>query len=177
MNSTNRSRRFVRGVCACAAAGVILLAVGGLAGLRVNWTASYPLGIYRPLNTPWHKGDLVIADVPVDGSIFQAALRRGYIHAGIRKPEPILKRVVAVAGDRVDVADVVSVNGTVIPNSRLLMYDTAGRPVPHDAISGIVPAGYVWLMSDYSPQSFDSRYFGAIAAKYIRGPVRPLLVW
>lgn len=177
MTALSSNRRFIRTVCIVVAIAASVLAIGGLAGLRVNTTESYPEGIYRPLHRPWHKGDLVIADFPLDRSIFKEALRRGYIHTGMGKPVPILKRVVAVAGDRVDVTDTVSVNGAMVPNSRLLQYDSGGRPVPHEAVSGIVPPGSVWLMSDFSPQSFDSRYFGPIQARYIRGAVRPLLIW
>jgi type IV secretory pathway protease TraF len=40
-----------------------------------------------------------------------------------------------------------------------------------------VPRGYVWLMSDYNPRSFDSRYFGPIPVKQIQGPAKLVLKW
>jgi type IV secretory pathway protease TraF len=37
--------------------------------------------------------------------------------------------------------------------------------------------GEALLMSDYSPSSFDGRYFGPIPRAQIQGVVRPVLTW
>jgi type IV secretory pathway protease TraF len=55
--------------------------------------------------------------------------------------------------------------------------DSAGRRLPHEGQSGIVPPGEVWVMSDFAEKSFDSRYFGAIPAEAIEGRVKPVLTW
>jgi type IV secretory pathway protease TraF len=38
-------------------------------------------------------------------------------------------------------------------------------------------AGEVLLMSDYSPLSFDGRYFGPIPRAQIQGVVQPVWTW
>ena len=47
-------------------------------------------------------------------------------------------------------------------------------PTPED---GDVALGTVWLMSDSNPESFDSRYFGAVEASRIEGVATPLMLW
>jgi conjugative transfer signal peptidase TraF len=70
----------------------------------------------------------------------------------------------------------VSVNARALPNSRPLQADAVGRPLP-SASGGPVPPGEVWVMSEYHPRSFDSRYYGPIEAACIEGRVRPVFVW
>jgi conjugative transfer signal peptidase TraF len=93
--------------------------------------------------------------------------------------EVMFKPVAAVAGDVVDVdARGVSVNGGLLLRSAALKRDAAGRPLTA-VPDGIyhVPPGYVWMISSYSPRSFDSRYFGALAVSQLRGRVQPLMIW
>jgi type IV secretory pathway protease TraF len=40
-----------------------------------------------------------------------------------------------------------------------------------------VPPGEIWTVSSYSPESFDSRYFGPVPLANVRGRARPLLVF
>lgn len=161
----------------------VFVAIAGatlhLAGITFNQTASYPVGIWRLRAGTWQKGDIVLVDVPANHPAAAVALERGYVATrgwGLA-PTPLVKRVIAVAGDHVLVTDHVRVNGRAIPNSGLLAFDQSGRPMMHHAVSGIVAHGDVWVLSDYSPQSYDSRYFGAIPAAGVRGSLQPLWTW
>src|ERR1035438_7305962 len=117
--------------------------------------------------------------VVADREAFRLAERRGYVREVDGKDAVIrlIKRVVAVEGDRVDVSAKVSVNGRELVNSRVREVDSGGRPLPHGAIGGLVRPGEVWVMSDFSDRSFDSRYFGAVPTAFIEGRLRPVLTW
>lgn len=163
------------------------LIAGGLAsvnaaGLRINTTASMPRGLWRVMQndkTP-RKMD-IIAICPPDNPITTLARERGYIGAG-RCPnglEPLLKPVVAVTGDQVTVSTAgVTVNGQNLPQSAPLRLDSAGRSIeayPFGAYR--VPAGMAWIVSGYSPNSFDSRYFGPVSIANIEGKAMPVAVF
>lgn len=156
---------------------MVLAAAGYLLGLRVNLTSSIPPGIYLETSGPIAKGATVIACLPSDASAFAAA--RGFVPRG-RCPggrSPIGKTVAATAGDSVDVAATgIRVNGRLVANSGALDNDSRGRPLPRLAPGAyVVPPHHVWLLSSYSPRSFDSRYFGAIHDSLLLTPVRPVI--
>jgi conjugative transfer signal peptidase TraF len=146
---------------------VAVLAIHGL-GLVLNITPSMPLGLYRatPLHGDVTRGSIVQACPPE--SIAKVGIERGYLPAGscMTGAAPILKIVVAAAGDRVDVAtNGITINGKKLPSSRRAAFD--GR---HRKISAIPAGTYVlspdevWLWTPY-PGSWDSRYFGPISAR------------
>jgi conjugative transfer signal peptidase TraF len=136
-----------------------------------NASASAPLGFYR-LVPAGHlaPGDLVLAHLP-DAAARLAADRR-YLPLSV----PIVKRVVALAGDLV-CAD----SGIVVVNDRLaaatLAMDREGRPLP--AWHGCRPLapGEVFLLMPNIPASFDGRYFGPIPRTAIIGRLVPLCTW
>lgn len=156
------------------------IGVAWLAGFRINITPSFPEGVWRLEPGPVKKGMLVMF-CPPDNSIIRIGKRRGYIPSGMCRPgwyAPLIKRIVAVSGDRVTVTETgVFVNGLKLKNSGLLKTDSAGRPLPCSVGSSIVPTGYAWLMSDYNPESFDSRYFGQVSVKQIEGRAKLELPW
>jgi conjugative transfer signal peptidase TraF len=168
--------RLVLATLGCAGA---LVALAWAVGLRWNRTASYPIGLYRLSKGQWRRGDLVLIDVVADREAFRLAERRGYVREVDGKDAVIrlIKRVVAVEGDRVDVTQRISVNGRELVNSLVREVDSGGRPLPHEAIGGVVRPGEAWVMSDFSDRSFDSRYFGAVPTVFIEGRLRPLLTW
>ena len=170
-------KRFMAGVCAF----VCLLAVASVggwhSGYRWNATASYPEGLWRiSYGTP-HKGDLVFFKPPEDNSAILWARETGILNWQWGLSTTMLKRIVAVEGDLVEVTDHVSVNGQVLPNSYVSQHDGAGRSIPALAHSGVVPPGKVWLMSDFNVKSFDSRYFGQVDASAILGFAHPVFTW
>lgn len=106
---------------------------------------------YRHL-TP-QRGDVVVFVSPNDNSIL------------------IIKRVIAVGGDTIEGrADTVLVNGTPVSEP----YVTLEGAVP-DVLAGFKPAtlpvGTLFVMGDNRHNSFDSRLFGLVEVRSIRGKV------
>ena len=95
-------------------------------------------------------------------------------------PTPhLLKRLAGMASDRVTIdSSGVEVNGIRLANSAPRNRDGACRPLqPYLLKDYILGPGEVLLMSDYSPDSFDSRYFGPLQAATIESVMKPLLTW
>ncbi len=165
-------------------AWTLLIAAGFIAdaaGLRLNTTASMPLGLWRitPANRSLHAGDIVLL-CPPDVAVFREAAARGYIPRGRCAGgfAPLIKPVAAIAGDVVSVgADGVAVNGAPITGTAPLDRDSAGRPL-QPLLPGryAVATGEVWLVSAHIARSWDSRYFGAAATANILGLARPVWV-
>jgi type IV secretory pathway protease TraF len=62
-----------------------------------------------------------------------------------------------------------------IPSSQALAKDRQGRPLPQVPLGrDAVRPGTVWIVSSYSPFSFDSRYFGAVRVTEVRSRLLPL---
>lgn len=144
------------------------------AGWRINHTTSLPPGLWRvhPIDRPIIRGDIVSL-CPPDTPVFRQARRRGYIGGG-RCPggyEPLMKPVAAIAGDRIDIGgDGIAVNGRLLTNSAARRHDSRGRRLtPLGQGTRTAAPGEVWLISDYSPASFDSRYFGPISIRQVSG--------
>lgn len=154
-----------------AAVAGILLVVTALAGaFRINLTPSEPLGLWRiaPLYRPAAVDDLVFI-CPPETAEMREARARGYLRTGFCPGgvAPLIKTVIAVAGQHVEIGVSVSVDGREISSSSLASRDGKGRtlgPFP----SGVVPPGYVFLHSSFSG-SYDSRYFGPVPASGILG--------
>lgn len=170
------------GLALWGAAAVILLA-GGLAdtaGLRINTTASLPRGLWRVVAAPGtvRVGDVVTFCPPLNAAI-ALARNRGYVAGGACPGgiEPMMKPVVALAGDMVEASELgVAVNGTRIIRSAPLLHDADGRPLPQALPEPIaVSQDQVWVISSHSERSFDSRYFGAISRDRLTAILRP--VW
>jgi len=161
--------------------GPSILALAGaahVAGVRLNLSGSIPPGFYRTMDAPIVRGSLVLACLPARF----ASLARGreYLRTGscADGSTPVGKTVAAVANDTVDVTERgVFVDGRLIPNSVPLERDSRGRILPALRLRRhVVPDGQVWLISSYSPRSFDSRYFGELAATEIISRIQPILL-
>ncbi|MDX0457623.1 conjugative transfer signal peptidase TraF [Sinorhizobium medicae] len=154
------------------------ISVAWFGGYRINLTPSEPLGLWRfvKLDRPAAVGDLVLV-CPPQTAAMQEARRRGYLRAGLCPGDvaPLIKTVIAVAGQRVDVCVGVSVNGHPIPSSGLAQRDGQGRPMT-EFPGGIVPANYVFLHSRFAG-SYDSRYFGPVPASGILGLAQEVLTY
>lgn len=155
-----------------------IIALGGLAGLRVNLTPSEPLGLWRisPLDRPAGVGDLVFI-CPPDTGVLRQARDRGYLRSGLCPSgyAPLIKTVVAVSGQVIVIGHNVSIDGAELSHSALVTRDAQGRAlVPF--VGGTVPANNVFLHSDF-PGSFDSRYFGPVPVSGILGLARKVLTY
>jgi len=157
----------------------LLGAAAGAAGFRVNLTASLPIGVWR-ITDDFGRGTYVSACVPPDAPMMDVAIAKSYLPDGKCKGgyAPLLKQVVAVAGDTVTLTPVaVSVNGRPISNTATLAYRVFD-PLPAIARGTYVVApDEFWLIANENPRSFDSRYFGALHRRDIEHGMRPVLVF
>jgi conjugative transfer signal peptidase TraF len=174
-------RSFALAVWGLAAAMAAAVHLAGAAGLRINHTASLPMGLWRitPVRGTIARGDIV-SHCPPDTVEFRAARSRGYVPHGSCSGgyEPLLKPVAAVAGDIVTVTPGgLLVNGRVLPGSAPLAADSAGQQLPGHAMGTFTVArDELWLISNYNAASFDSRYFGAVPAGLVIGKAQPVLI-
>ncbi|MBY3179699.1 conjugative transfer signal peptidase TraF [Rhizobium leguminosarum] len=175
---TTQQRRAIV-VLSMAAVAAILLAVTAVAGgYRINLTPSEPLGLWRiiPLHRPAAVDDLLFICPPATAAM-RAARARGYLRSGSCPGgvAPLIKTVIGVAGQHVEIGVSVSVDGRKVPFSDLALRDGKGRPLTPFP-SGIVPPGYVFLHSSF-PGSYDSRYFGPVPASGILGLAQEMFTY
>ncbi|WP_245505007.1 conjugative transfer signal peptidase TraF [Rhizobium leguminosarum] len=166
-------------VLSTAAVAAILLVVTAVAGgYRINLTPSEPLGLWRiiPLHRPAAVGDLLFI-CPPETAAMREARARGYLRSGSCRGgvAPLIKTVIAVAGQHAEIGVSVSVDGRGVSSSSLALRDGKGRPLTPFP-SGIVPPGYVFLHSAF-PGSYDSRYFGPVPISGIRGLAQEVLTY
>lgn len=165
---------------------VATVVIGGLIaghsyGFRLNKTASLPPGIYQvkeAMPAEIERGNIVMF-CPEQSEVQLEARERGYLPWGFACPggfAPLFKLAMALPGDVVEVAPAgITINGQPVVNSSRLETDSDGRALPPLPTSGVVPPGMVWLLSDYAPRSWDSRYFGPVPVDTVYGLARP--VW
>jgi len=168
------ARRFA--LTCWALTGVLLVFSGGarLAGLRLNTSASAPEGVWRvlPLQGEPERGMLVEVCPPVHPAV--AAMRDGgYLPPGPCAPgvAAFLKPVAAIAGDLVSIrqGQPVAVNGREVVGTM----PASNMPAWPDGDYRVAP-GTLWLLSNYSEYSFDSRYFGPVPVFHVRGKAEPV---
>lgn len=124
-------------------------------GFRLPFTRVRPFGNAMP-----QAGDVAIFDSPIDGVL-------------------MIKRVVAVAGDEVELNNgTLTINGqrlagTVVAGHERfgerevnIKLDRGGGP---DIVGTRVPDGFVLALGDYRGNSIDSRYYGLIPASELYG--------
>lgn len=172
-------RRVALGAAGAAAVLGILAVVAHQAGVVINTTASLPLGLYRAIEAPVARGAYV-KFCPPPSALFDEAARRGYLHAGFCPGGygPLLKRVLAVPGDRVQVAgDGVRIDGRLIPLSAPMWADGGGRTLPRYVQDRVLNTSELMLMSDVSPVSFDARYFGPVDRAQVQAVIEPFFTW
>jgi conjugative transfer signal peptidase TraF len=152
------------------------------AGYRLNTSSSMPQGIYRLLQEPTvlMRG-MTVTLCPPGTSIFKQAYDRHYFSSGTCPSgfEPLLKTVAATEGDWVQVTlQGIEVNHRWLKNSAQLQTDTQGRRMDRVPVGKYrVQTGEIWLISSHHPQSFDSRYFGAVPLNLVQGIARPIWIW
>jgi len=111
-----------------------------------------------PRWAPYARGDIVVLQPP-----------EGFERGGT----PFIKRVIGVAGDRVELKDgLVYVNGVALDERYLFAAGgvrQATDPSPGGQTAWLVPAGQVLVMGDHRQNSSDSRLFGPVAVSNIVG--------
>ncbi len=154
-----------------------------MAPLRLNLSSSIPVGWYLAreigMERSVHRGTLVTACLPA--AIASWGRARGYLHRGscTDGTAPVGKSIFALAGDTVTVrSSGLSLNGKATPGTVALPQDSKGRPLGRvpDGRYAVRP-GEVWLISTYSPRSWDSRYIGPVPASTLVSALRPLWIF
>lgn len=173
-------KRIYAGVAIAGVAAMSLAAIGYAAGARINTTKSIPVGLYWTTDAPVEQGAYVLF-CPPDVSVFAIARERNYIAGGFCPGNYgyMMKRILAAKGDRVTVTnDGVSVDGNLLPYSKPIKADLAGRELPRYQSNQYTLGGSeLLLMSDVSDSSFDGRYFGPISRSQIKSVIRPVMTW
>lgn len=175
---TAQQRRAAGIILVASLAAILAIVTAQVGGYRINLTPSEPLGLWRivPLHRPVAVYDLVFICPPETADIREARAR-GYLRSGFCPGgvAPLIKTVIAVGGQHVEIGASVSMDGHVISSSALASRDGKGRPLAPFP-SGVVPPGYVFLHSSFSG-SYDSRYFGPVPAAGILGLAQQVLTY
>lgn len=173
------TRRWAAGTAVLAAvASAIVFAADR--GWRLNISPSLPVGFYRAQGVPQaasrlslRRGTLVLVCLPRAIALF--ARERGYLPRGNcpGNAMPAGKVVIAVGGDIVTAGPSgVTANGALVRDSRPLVVDRHGRPLPRLAGRFVLSPDELWLGSE-SPLGFDSRYFGPVCVADVRAILTP----
>lgn len=164
-------------------ARIMLFALVGIAALSMplilpskvrivyNPSDSVPIGWYRitPVAS-LHVGDYVVATLPVDAAALAA--QRDYLPRHI----PVIKRIGALSPQQVCVTKgIVNIDGIAV--ATVLAHDRRSRALPGWQQCEPLKRNELFLLSATNPASFDSRYFGPIAASSVIGKALPLWTW
>jgi conjugative transfer signal peptidase TraF len=148
--------------------------------IQINLSSSMPLGMYQITKILTIKSnDIVSVCLPDDIAI--EGLQRDYLSKGkcANGAIPVIKQVIAVPGDDVILTiDGITVNGHfyLAPHRAV---DHNNLPIKQFVTMGLHSntPGY-WLYGIHAPlDSWDSRYFGAVAQQHIINVVRPVLIF
>jgi conjugative transfer signal peptidase TraF len=165
-------------LAAAATSALVIVLVGAFCGFRINMTPSEPIGLWRILRLDRDAavGDMVFVCLS-RSALVNEARRRSYLRRGLCASgyAPLIKTVVAVADQRVEIIRTVRIDGAEIPHSALARMDGMGRPL-FAARDGRIPPGHVFLHSPF-PGSWDSRYFGSVPTSSVLGLAREVLTF
>ncbi|WP_245440270.1 conjugative transfer signal peptidase TraF [Mesorhizobium sp. Z1-4] len=165
-------------VAALACIPLALFGLGYRAGFRINLTPSYPLGLWRieTLNRHVRVGDRIFI-CPPPTEAFRQAREHGYVRRGLCPGwlSPLIKTVVALPGQSVEIGRSVAIDGLALPQSAIQPRDGSGRALTPDP-GGVVPPDTVFLHSTFRG-SYDSRYFGPLPAAGILGLAKPVFTF
>lgn len=124
--------------------GDFLLANRFLYGSKIPFTEFRLPAVRDP-----ERGDIIIFKHPTEGKDF-------------------IKRCVALAGDKVEIQnDVLYVNGEAVEEPYKKLSAFGGSLANYGPV--IVPEGHLFMMGDNRHNSYDSRSWGPLHEKYIKG--------
>jgi|SRR5687768_11609739 len=157
-----------------------LVAIGEVVspfGLHINYTKSAPMGLWIERPAVSLKRGSMVSICPPSVPIVKDLTEQGRLSPGDcaeTGARPLLKPVAAMEGDmvRIRLGQPVYINNRALSNS----LPASGLSAWPDGDYTVSP-GEVWVFSDYSNRSFDSRYFGPVSVSDIRAEVKPLLVF
>ena len=145
-------------------------------GIRINLTPSMPKGLYRIVDGPVQRGDIVSLCPPDPWG--KLGKIRGYTGDG-QCPDgsrPLLKILAGIEGDTVSIgSDGIRINGFLQDNSTAQAQDRHGRNICSILESGKIPQNRVLVLAPVS-WSFDGRYFGLVP-KDILHRMQPIITF
>jgi signal peptidase I len=109
-----------------------------------------------------HRGDVVVFD-------------RITTSGGVIAHDDLIKRVIGVEGDTVEIKNCKVLVNTKVIDEPYLDKEMLSRPTPTDRCREVdmqpitVPKNQLFVMGDNRPESFDSRSFGTIPEKLVVG--------
>lgn len=136
-----------------------------------NSTDSLPHGIYYvSKKDTYSRGDIV--SFPVPEEVGGMVIDRGWLKEG----GVLLKKIAALPGDEVCVeGSTLTINSE--PKAGIKSVDSQGRPLPKYESCGPLGKDEIFLLHPEDEESFDSRYFGPVATKEIKGAAKPLWIF
>jgi conjugative transfer signal peptidase TraF len=135
--------------------------------LLVNVSPSEPEGLYLRVHGVKVRRGALVAFLAPAAAFPYADRQMGFLHR-----TPILKAVGAIAGDYVCASGgELWINGN--RRAKIAATDRNGQALPRWLGCRRLAAGEVFAFSDRVPNSFDSRYFGPMAAR-VTTPYLPL---
>ncbi|MBZ7980341.1 S26 family signal peptidase [Campylobacter sp. RM12640] len=112
-------------------------------GLVINTTKSMPLGLYKKVDGPLVKGDLVMLKVPTIN-------------------EYLIKKIAATKGDLIEInSNGVYINNILQTNTKIFKYDTFNQPLHFNQLKTILKDNEFIALGEHI-RSYDSRYFGIV---------------
>ncbi|KQV64028.1 S26 family signal peptidase [Caulobacter sp. Root343] len=135
----------------------------------LNTTPSEPVGLYRRVAAEPRPGALIAFRPPPAAQPYLRVAQPG------RARGSILKSVAAGQGARVCADAFLSVDGHRL--GPIAVRDRGGRALPRWRGCKRLEAGEYLVFSGRIPNSFDSRYYGAVRRSEILGVYAPLWTW
>lgn len=164
--SSMRARALSAAAAIAAAGCVAQLAFAPKPLLVWNMTASAPLGLYWRAVGRLQRGDWVLVWPPQQAA--NLAAQRGYLPHRV----PMVKRLQANGGDTICRSGrAISINGET--RAIALFRDRKGRKLPTWDGCARLHDDQIFVLTA-PPDSFDSRYFGAIPRSHIIERIVPL---
>lgn len=169
--------KIITGICLL----LIVILIGCVAAnVKINVTPSYPLGLYhqQAVKDPaTHRNQLVLVCPDPDNPVIRKAVELKILPSGTGCPgrqAPLMKELVGTPGDQVTITDQgVTINGQPLKNSKIKF--KTFELLMHPGYTHTLQQDEYWIMSDYNPNSFDSRYFGPVSGLEIKEYSKPIL--
>ena len=140
------------------------------------YTHSLPSGIYYRIDKSPNIGDYAASCLTPE--IAEYGLKRGYLGRGDCSTGiiPIMKVIKGVPGTHFSFKNKIFKVEAVNQKYILKDVDSIGRPLKkfYNTDMGFVKKQNYILLSNYVPNSWDSRYWGAVPIEFI---LKPLITW